>query len=485
MSDFNMFNMNDENRIEEILNELENEEEKASIYYNNLEYEKKADLIEFGLEVINEYYLNNIHLIHEEGFNEFMKTNVLAMLNIQKEVGDNYSKIFDDLEDDMHTLIMDYILNDIEKTFYTHMSPRRSYDKTFIRTKPNVEIMTQKIKHIRDKPQPEQRTEEWYKTRHNMITASSAGDIFSTQSTINRLIYDKCKPFTPMKGSAGGALGWGVKYEPVSVMFYENNYSLKVEDFGCIQHDRYSFIGASPDGIVVSPESYRYGRMLEIKNPISRKINGNPKKGYWIQMQLQMEVCNLNECDFLETKFVEYENEEQFNNDGTFCSTVDGQLKGIILQFKKNEEETLYEYLPIYSTEYEYDVFKNRMINKYGEDNFVRDIYYKLDYYSCVLVLRNKDWVKFAIPEISNIWDIIEKERVNGYEHRAPKKKKIVSQPECLIDVSDMNTTQEGINDMFENKNISVPKVENNPLSIFKIRTESFDESAKSMEEPK
>ena len=48
-----------------------------------------------------------------------------------------------------------------------------------------------------------------------------------------------------------------------------------------------------------------------------------------------------------------------------------------------------------------------------------------------------------------------------------------------------MNTTQEGINDMFENKNISVPKVENNPLSIFKIRTESFDESAKSMEEPK
>ena len=55
---------------------------------------------------------------------------------------------------------------------------------------------------------------------------------------------------------------------------------------------------------------------LEIKNPKSRVISGIPKKEYWVQMQIQMEVWNLDECDFLETKFEEYKNEEEFNKDG-------------------------------------------------------------------------------------------------------------------------------------------------------------------------
>ena len=61
--------------------------------------------------------------------------------------------------------------------------------------------------------------------------------------------------------------------------------------------------------------------MLEIKNPTSREITGIPKEDYWIQMQLQMETCNLNECDFLETVFKEYETEEEFMADGTFRIT--------------------------------------------------------------------------------------------------------------------------------------------------------------------
>lgn len=71
-------------------------------------------------------------------------------------------------------------------------------------------------------------------------------------------------------------------------------------------------MGASPDGINVDVNSERYGRMLEIKNIVNREINGIPKKEYWVQMQMQMEVCDLDECDFLETKFVEYENADVF-----------------------------------------------------------------------------------------------------------------------------------------------------------------------------
>ena len=72
--------------------------------------------------------------------------------------------------------------------------------------------------------------------------------------------------------------------------------------------------------------------MLEIKNPTTRKISGIPKKEYWIQMQIQMEVWDLDECDFLETVYKEYESEEDFNKDGdSFIKNANGKRKGIIV----------------------------------------------------------------------------------------------------------------------------------------------------------
>jgi hypothetical protein len=61
-------------------------------------------------------------------------------------------------------------------------------------------------------------------------------------------------------------------------MIYEKIFDSKVEDFGCIQHSYYKFIGASPDGIVVQSNTGKFGRMLEIKNIVNREINGIPKK---------------------------------------------------------------------------------------------------------------------------------------------------------------------------------------------------------------
>ena len=53
----------------------------------------------------------------------------------------------------------------------------------------------------------------------------------------------------------------------------------------------------------------------------------------------------------------------------------------------------------------------------------IQNIYWKLDIVSCVLVLRNKLWFERVIPIIENFWKIIEFEKVNGFEHRAPKKR--------------------------------------------------------------
>ena len=288
--------------------------------------------------------------------------------------------------------------------------------------------ITEQIAYLDSLPQPAQRTPEWYEYRHNLITASNAYKAFDSQASKNQLIYEKCKPINMMSGHVNIAspMHWGQKYEPISVMIYEKKYNTIVKDFGCIQHDKYKFLGASPDGINADPESPIYGRMLEIKNPTTRVITGEPKKEYWVQCQLQMETCDLDECDFLETKFAEYENEELFEEDGTYFSSEKEEMKGIMLYFVDSEGTPRYIYKPLEMGKEEFKLWESETIEKYEAENnytWIKNNYWKLSQISCVLVKRNVQWFRSNIQGLEEIWNIVLKERVTGYEHRAPKSR--------------------------------------------------------------
>jgi hypothetical protein len=54
---------------------------------------------------------------------------------------------------------------------------------------------------------------------------------------------------------------------------------------------------------------------------------------------------------------------------------------------------------------------------------WIKNCYWKLEKLSCVLITRNKKWFQDNIAAIADIWSTIEKERVTGYEHRAPMKR--------------------------------------------------------------
>lgn len=345
-------------------------------------------------------------------------------------------KIEKELEDEL-----EIIYNKIHKIYFTQYYPIRSYDNTFIRIEPNIDKIDGKIKYIENKPQPDQKTNEWYVFRHNLITASSAWKVFKSQSSINQLIVEKCKELDVSKYDSVNTstpMHHGNKYEDVSIMLYESMYDTKVSDYGCIQHDTYKFLGASPDGINVDPKSPRYGRMLEIKNPTTREITGIPKEDYWIQMQLQMEVCNLNECDFLETVFKEYETEEDFMEDGSFTYNEEDQLKGMMIYFIK-DGKPLYEYMPLHISKEEFAIWYDTIMAKHSELTWIKDIYWRLEDYSCILVLRNKLWFQSAISKIEDVWNIIEKEKVSGFEHRLPKKQNRASRSNSVVDVDDPN----------------------------------------------
>ena len=361
----------------------------------------------------------------------------------------------DALNEVLETYIQE-LHDEITERFYEEIAPPRvsmptHHDHDDVVDK---ETIRNKIRTLQDKPQPEQRTPEWYTRRNNLITASAASKAFGTQASVNQLVYEKCKnqpsssqdqnqivscsPPTPLQGSVNSPLHWGQRYEPVTVMLYENRNRTKLGEFGCIQHDTYPFIGASPDGINIDSESSIFGRMVEIKNIVNREITGRPKEEYWIQTQIQMEVCDLDECDFVETRFKEYDSKEDYDADATTTQgyTADENEKGVILWFQTAPALTqqghvvppiqLYEYAPIGATPYEYDKWEVEVFTKHQRlgSIWVRTIYWYLDQYSCVLVHRNRLWFEEAVPILQGVWDTIEKERESGYEHRAPMKRK-------------------------------------------------------------
>ena len=278
---------------------------------------------------------------------------------------------------------------------------------------------------LKNTHQPKQKTEEWYQFRHNLITASNIGKVFGSPSAYNSLICEKCKPCVQNNYFLKSvSLHHGNKYEPLSILIYEKKYDTQLDEFGCIKHKKYEFIGASPDGINTNPHSPLYGRMVEVKNIYNRIINGIPSEMYWIQMQIQMEVCDLDECDFLETRFKEYENENAFYEDKV------SEYKGVVLQFNGLEENfPLYVFMPLNieitksNVENWIELKKNEILKSSTEYVSSNVQYWYLDQWSCVLVIRNKKWFNEVVPNIQKIWETILKERTSGFEHRMPKQR--------------------------------------------------------------
>ena len=439
-----MFEFEDLEDLEDITDKLIFDDE-PSIFTE----EYAIELVETALHLMDDYMQQHPTVISEPNFHDILLEDIKDIFYIQMEEHIDNLDNGDDIEDDMNDLLQDAF-----NIFITTFHPERSTEDNIINIKENnqheINEIEYKIQCLREIPQPTQRTPEWYQFRWNLITASNAWKAFETQSSINQLIYEKCQPVKTFEENGedddikmvntNTAMHWGQKFEPLSVMIYENMYNSKVEDFGCIQHNTYKFLGASPDGIIIESSTGRYGRMLEIKNPVSREITGIPKKEYWVQMQLQMEVCDLDECDFLETKFVEYPDFDSYRDDSaiaydlngvefkSYVTTANNSFKGTIIYFHTKERKPFYLYQPL-------NLYLAEDISKWEEENiekyeaepfnytFLKFIYWKLDKLSCVLVLRNKDWFKNNIGQLEKVWKTIETERVTGFEHRAPTKK--------------------------------------------------------------
>ena len=274
-----------------------------------------------------------------------------------------------------------------------------------------IDEYKKQLEKIKEIPIIEQRSDEWFSIRRNLITASDMAQAlnkgkFGTQKDflikkIGNLMENNNKYIQ----SDNVALLWGVKYEEVANKIYMKRNSVEVFEFGLIKHPTLDCFGASPDGIS------ELGIMLEIKCPFKREIDGSIPEQYWMQIQGQLEVCDLEECDYLECKLVEYRNETEFTEDVSKCNILTKNLneKGIIIEYfvyneihKTNDRKYLYSDLNL-NTEELLD-WKKHIISTFDVTTEYNITYWKLDKYFCKRVYRDKLFFNKNINNLKFLW---------------------------------------------------------------------------------
>ena len=297
------------------------------------------------------------------------------------------------------------------------------------------------IMYLRAQPQQTQGSLEWHEFRHKHLTASNIWKALGSDANVAALTREKCAPGDlkrRMSVSLDTTLHWGHKYEPVSLALYEEMYSTTVSEFGCIQSPMRDYLAASPDGINTDTSSDRYGRMVEVKNIVNREITGVPKPEYWVQMQAQMAACQLEYCDFVETRFVEI----------TYAQFVQKSLEaqkpvGYMALFLTGAGQPVYEYGAPTSNR-RYDDWNAQIMRQHTDKQWLKNVFWELDEISIVEVRFNKRWFDAALPFFDRCWTSIQIKRETGEHLSSPRKRRKTVQEipasagelKCLIDIA-------------------------------------------------
>jgi len=141
-----------------------------------------------------------------------------------------------------------------------------------------------------------QKSQEWLDLRMGMLTASDAASAIGVNKyeTPYQLLLKKCGKGPVFTGNE--ATRHGEKYEDEARIIYEGKYNEVVHELGLCPHPNYSFLGGSPDGVSES------GKLIEIKCPMMRSIDGTVPEHYMPQLQLCMDILDLEEADFIQYK---------------------------------------------------------------------------------------------------------------------------------------------------------------------------------------
>lgn len=262
----------------------------------------------------------------------------------------------------------------------------------------------------------DQRTEAWHLKRGQMLTASEIykGLESATPAQRHELIMGKLQPRDYGSGPGVRALVWGTRFEPIAKEIYTamNFNDINIVDTTCIPHPSVSFLGASPDGIILSDNTndYRYGKLVEFKCPISRQFtNETPiPEAYYHQMQLQMECTEIDECEYIEMQFKEMSYTEWTDSKAEYKSFFAITPNDEYISRHFNDPRLIPEW-------------RQQVLGSLAPE--CRLYYWALVNWRASTVQKQTDWLVQHLPSLQKIWDEIQEYKKSGTLPQSPKEK--------------------------------------------------------------
>lgn len=292
---------------------------------------------------------------------------------------------------------------------------------------PDISVLNELL----NRKQIEQRTPEWYAQMNTIISASELGNLFASVRTRAKLVISKTVPYEPRRqqlavpSDSMSAFDWGIRFEPVVKQIYEYKYNTIVKELGRLIHPTYNKCSASPDGLVYEcPTGERRGRLIEIKCPVTREIDGSVPKDYYAQMQMQLQVTGLKNCDYVEACFSsKYNNMTEKQGPGLY----NGYIALIRYEELKGDQEFYYVYSPVnVDCTWKPDIKET--------EELVEIIPWRLIQWAEQVVTRNEEWWLSMKPIIDTFWEDVDKAKRGDFvvpeSTRAAKKPK---EEKCMI----------------------------------------------------
>ena len=293
-------------------------------------------------------------------------------------------------------------LTDTELSIYRFIkSQKTNYQNDAIPDSRTQKLLSyiQQLNKLLELPLIKQRTTEWYEARKTRLTASDLDEAIKHSN--DRLAMKKAGILEDTTNyNTWAPLKWGTMFEAMAIRSYsQERDDIAVHEFGLIKHPTLENFGASPDGI------NDLGIMIEIKCPYSRTIidNSIPSK-YYKQIQGQLVVCELEECDYVECDFQIYDNIPLYIEDNKDTKT----RHGVIAEYKNRETEE-YEY--IYSEKYltasdAADDINNKIMACINHNLlFLKVTPWKLRKMNVQRVTFDKDLWTNTVPKITEFWN--------------------------------------------------------------------------------
>jgi len=296
---------------------------------------------------------------------------------IEKAIKDRYRLIYKfdpslngNIQDFIHLLTNDGGNKNSNTTFNSYYS-RKLITRLDIFDLPSInnfnneqQLLFERVKQLKRKPYYEPGEQKWFEERSNCITATHIPTVLDeSQSKYPIMFLLEKSGLVPSEEFEGNEhTRHGNKHEKNASMYFSHTHNARLFYPSIIIHEKYSFLGATPDGIcdgyaLDSPfsnyenkdindilgepkrASSLVGTLLEIKCPPKRIIQPGDmifKKSmlgtvipydYYTQMQTQMFCTALPKCIFMQCKIVEYKDFDSYKADKCAIPGLSGETK--------------------------------------------------------------------------------------------------------------------------------------------------------------